>query len=113
MMLGTVESVLLYYAAASLAIILFWAACVPDRVLSGPDVQRYTRWATVAALGGLVHPGIAVAARGILADVAVDLPDRGPGAAGHRRATVVVNALVVVSLAATLAVVTMAVVASR
>lgn len=102
-MFGPIESLLLMYLGGGLAVFLFWAACLPTRELTPHEVSRYTRWSTVASFAGLVHPGIAVAARDVLAQAAVDLPADGPLPRRHRRATTVVNAVVVLSLATAIA----------
>lgn len=100
---GPFEALLLLYLGGGLAVLLFWAACLPTRELTAAEVGRYTRWTTVAAFAGLLHPGIAVAARDVLAQAAIDLPADGPLPRRHRRATTVVNAVVILSLATAVA----------
>lgn len=104
-MLGASAAVALYYLGVGFAVLLGWGIAVPDRALDATTIRTYQRWTPVAAALSVLHPALALAARDVLAQVALDLPDDDPLlAARHTRATRIVNALLVVSFAATAAI---------
>lgn len=99
-MLGPTQSVLAYYLGGGFVVLLAWAACHPDRRLDAEASRRYLRWSVVVAAVGIVHPAVPYAARDILGQVGVDLPDDGEDslAARHRRASRAVDVLTLLSV---------------
>lgn len=108
-MLGPTESLLMYYLATGLAIFLAWAACLPTHELTPDEIRRYQRWSTIAAAAGVLHPGIAFAARDILSQVRLDIPAQSALTRAQHRATRMVDVLMAVSLVAAAAVIFMVV----
>jgi hypothetical protein len=102
--LGTSSAVALYYLGVGFAALLAWGIASPDRALDADTVRRYQRWAPAAAALGVLHPGLALAARDVLSQVALDVPaDDTALAARHARARRLVDALLVLSGAVTAA----------
>ena len=53
---GLTEQLLMYYLGVGFAVVLAWAAALPNRQLDPDDSRRYLRRATAAAIVGLAHP---------------------------------------------------------
>jgi hypothetical protein len=100
-MLGQTGVVLMYYLGFGFAVLLGWAACVPDRALDAAAGRRYLRWTTVAAVVGILHPAIALAARDIIGQVGVELPNDDALTTRQHRVTTIVNACLALSLVPT------------
>lgn len=96
-MLGPTETLVAYYLGGGFVILLGWVACLPDRQLDRAGARRYLRWSTVAAVAGLLHPALALAARDIAGQVGIDLPDDDRLADRHAHTTTVVNVLALLS----------------
>jgi hypothetical protein len=96
-LLGTRQVLFLYYLGLGFVIFLSWAIAVPDRQLDESAVRRYLRWTTIAAIVGLVHPAIPLAARDIIGQVGIDLPNNDDLRRRHTRATRAANTLTVLS----------------
>lgn len=97
-MLGPTEIVLIYYLGFGFVILLGWAACHPDRLLDTDGARRYLRRAALAAVAGIVHPAIALAARDLIGQVGHELPTGQDIATTHRRVATTANACAVLSL---------------
>ena len=95
---GLTQQLLMYYLGVGFAVLLAWAAALPNRQLDPDDAHRYLRRATAAAIVGLAHPALALAARDIVGQVGLDLPQNHAIARTHQRTTTLVNALTVASL---------------
>jgi hypothetical protein len=95
---GLTETVLMYYLGGGFVILLGWAACHPDRQLDDTTARRYLRWTTIAGFVGLLHPALALAAKDIMRQVHLELPDSTTLTDLHTQLTVIVNALLLVSL---------------
>lgn len=109
-MLGTTETLLVYYLGLGFVVLLGWAACLPDRQLEEPQARRYLRRSTVAAIIGIIHPAVPLAARDIIGQVGIDVPDNNPDLRRrHARATAFVNVLAIVSAIPALALLAVAV----
>jgi hypothetical protein len=67
--LGPAEILLTYYLGGAFVVLLGWAAYLPDPPLDAGRAQRYLRWSTVAAVVGLAHPALGLAARDIVGQV--------------------------------------------
>lgn len=106
-MLGSTEALLAYYLGFGFVIFLGWVAALPTRLLDEPSARRYLRGSTIAAVIGLLHPAIALAARDIVSQVGIDLPATDTGL---RRTTAITNALAALSLIAAAAVIALNVV---
>ena len=97
-MLGTTETLLVYYLGVGFVVFLGWATCHPDRQLEERQARRYLRGATIAAIVGVIHPAVPLAARDILGQVGIDVPeDNHDLHRRHARATTVANVLALVS----------------
>ena len=68
-MLGPAEILLTYYLGGAFVVLLGWAAYLPDPPLDAGRAQRYLRWSTVAAVAGLAHPALGLAARDVVGQV--------------------------------------------
>ena len=109
-MLGTTETLLVYYLGLGFVVLLGWAACQPDHHLEEPQARRYLRRATLAAILGVIHPAVPLAARDIVGQVGIDLPDTNPDLRRqHARATACANVLAIVSAIPALALLALAV----
>ncbi|HKE76987.1 MAG TPA: hypothetical protein VKB57_25420 [Acidimicrobiales bacterium] len=98
-MLGTTELLLTYYLGVGFVVVLAWAALQPSRRVDDRAAGRYFRWSTVVAAAGLLHPAVPLAARDIVGQVALDIPDDNATLQRmHRRAASATNALTIVSL---------------
>ena len=103
------QQLLGYYAGGGFIVLLFWAASLPDRRLTAPGAHRYLRWTTVAAVVGLLHPAIALAARDVTGQVGAEIPDGGAQLARrHERTTRLVNILAALSVLPALALLALA-----
>jgi hypothetical protein len=99
-LLGTTEKVLLYYLGLGFTIFLGWGVFVPLGRLDVAAARRYLRWSTVAAVVGLLHPALPLAARDIVGQVGVEQPEDDRDLDHHHtRTTAVVNTLVLLSAA--------------
>ncbi|MGH9210251.1 MAG: hypothetical protein ACRD2C_06155 [Acidimicrobiales bacterium] len=98
-MLGTSEIVVVYYLGFGYVILLGWAACHPDHQLDVPSAVRYLRRSVLVAVVGLLHPALTLAARDIIGQGGVELPDEDRDLV-HRqqRAINLVNVLAWLSL---------------
>ena len=97
-MLGITETLLVYYLGFGFVVFLGWATFHPDRQLEEPQARRYLRRATIAAVVGIIHPAVPLAARDIIGQVGMDVPDDNPDLhRRHARATTAANVLAVVS----------------
>jgi hypothetical protein len=97
-MLGPSETLLMYYLGFGFVILLGWAVAHPDRALDSDVARRGLRSATLAAVAGILHPALALAARDIVAQIGQELPAEPSLATTHRRATATANACTVLSL---------------
>lgn len=91
-MLGPTQRLLAYYFGGGFVILLGWAACQPNHRLDTTATRRYLRWSTIAALMGLLHPAITLAARDIVDQAGNDLPDDNL-ATQHARTRTTINVL--------------------
>ena len=96
-MLGPTEKLLTYYLGGGFVILLAWAACLPDRRLDPDTARRYLRWSTIAAIVGLLHPALPLAARDVTRQVGLELADDDQLTNRHARTTTTVNILAVLS----------------
>ena len=96
-MLGPTHQLLVYYLGGGFVLLLAWVVALPDGDLDPAGTRRYLRWATIAAVIGLAHPALALAARDIIGQTGIDLPDDQDLARTHRRATTLANLLTALS----------------
>ena len=97
-MLGTTEALLVYYFGLGFVVFLGWATCHPDQQLEERQARRYLRRATIAAIVGIIHPAVPLAARDIIGQVGIDVSADNPDLhRRHARATTIVNVLAIVS----------------
>lgn len=96
-MLGNTQKLLVYYLGGGFVVLLGWGACVPDRQLDSHRARRYLRWAAIAAVAGLLQPAVTLAARDIVAQVGIDIPEDAPLAQRHARTTFLVNLMAALS----------------
>src|SRR5918995_1855314 len=100
-MIGSPESVLVYYLGFGFIILLGWAIVAPDpgRRLSRRAAARYLRWAPPVGIVGVLPPALGSATRNIVDQVGTDPPDARVLADNHPRVGGVVNATAMTSLA--------------
>jgi len=99
--LGPAEILLTYYLGGAFVILLGWAAYLPDPPLDAGRAQRYLRWSTVAAVVGLAHPALGLAARDIVGQVGQvghDAPDDTRLAPRVARTATTINVLLAASI---------------
>jgi hypothetical protein len=103
MSLSSTNALLAYYLGLGFIVVLGWAASHPDRELDHETAGRYLRWSRVAAVVGLVHPAIGLAARDIVGQVGSDMPDDTALRRQQQRTARTANVLAVVSAAVAVA----------
>lgn len=98
-MIGS-EILLFYYLGLGFAILLGWVIFAPDPGLglSREGAARYLRWAPFVGIVGVLHPALGFAARDIVGQVGIELPDDRELAAKHAHVSSFVNASATVSL---------------
>jgi hypothetical protein len=104
----TSSALLAYYLGVGFAILLGWAAGHPDRRLDERSADRYLRWSRVAAVAGVAHPALALAARDIVGQVGHDLPDDPDLRRRQRRTATAADVLLAASVALALLVLVLA-----
>jgi hypothetical protein len=102
-MIGSSENLLVYYLGLGFATLLGWVIFAPDPGLglSRQAAARYLRWAPFVGIVGVLHPALGFAARDIVDQVGIELPDDRELAAKHARVSSFVNASAMVSLVVT------------
>jgi hypothetical protein len=97
-MIGS-EILLFYYLGLGFAILLGWVIFAPDPGLGlNREGARYLRWAPFVGIVGVLHPALGFAARDIVGQVGIELPDDRELGANHARVSSFVNASAMLSL---------------
>lgn len=87
-----------YYLGLGFAVLLVWAACLPDAQPDHGRVARTVRRSRRAAVVGILHPAVALAARDLIGQAGIDLADREADLVGTvDRAASLAGACVVLS----------------